>query len=166
MSSEYVTGTISLSWPWCESIIVYNPETQNWHMENVGIGKMLDGLTPDKFIDNHGFMRIVRGDGDVYPHQYMITRPITMQMPDKLKTVRSVIIRGSFQTGHVQSVLYGSRNLSDWHLVNSSKTHIIKGKSGTPYKYFRLALLLSLTKGESITGASFEVEAKYTNKLR
>lgn len=166
MSSEYVTGTISLSWPWCESIIVYNPETQNWHMENVGIGKMLDGLTPDKFIDNHGFMRIVRGDGDVYPHQYMITRPITMQMPDTLKTVRSVIIRGSFQTGHVQSVLYGSRNLSDWHLVNSSKTHIIKGKSGTPYKYFRLALLLSLTKGESITGASFEVEAKYTNKLR
>ncbi len=95
-----------------------------------------------------------------------ISRPLKLDAPDVLKTIRNVVVRGMFRKGHVKTVLWGSRNLTDWVLVASSQTHEIRRISGTPYKYFRLALVCNLEADESIAGASIDFVPKLTNRLR
>lgn len=96
----------------------------------------------------------------------LVTRPLKLDAPDILKTVDTIIQRGHFSKGHVQSVLYGSRDLMNWSLVWSSKDHYLRGFRGTPYKYFRIALLCNLSPDESISGASVQFIPRKTNQLR
>ena len=96
----------------------------------------------------------------------LLTRPVKLEAHDVLKTVDTVIQQGRFRKGHVQSVLYGSRDLFDWHLIWSSKDHYLRGFRGTPYKYFRIALLVSLLPDESIYGATFQFNPRHTNQPR
>lgn len=96
----------------------------------------------------------------------LVTRPIKLETPDVLKTMDTVIQRGHFRKGNVQSVLYGSRDLRNWHLVWSSKDHYLRGFRGTPYKYFRIALLCNLKQEESIYGASLQFTPRQTNQPR
>lgn len=96
----------------------------------------------------------------------IISRPLKLDAPDIHKTIDAIIQRGHFHKGHVQSVLYGSRDLYNWHLVWSSKDHYLRGFRGTPYKYFRIALLCNLAPGESIFGASIRFEPKLANQPR
>lgn len=96
----------------------------------------------------------------------IITRPLKLDMPDVLKTVPTVIQRGMFEKGHVYGALYGSRDLLHWQLVWSSIDHYIRGQHGTPYKYFRLALVCDLTSKESLFGCSMGVIPRDTNNLR
>ena len=95
-----------------------------------------------------------------------ITRPLKLEVADVHKTISSLIQRGHFQRGDVGTVLYGSRDLFTWHLVWSSKDHYLRGFRGTPYKYFRIAGLATLTDGKSIFGASLSFETRHTNQLR
>lgn len=97
---------------------------------------------------------------------FFVTRPLKLEMPDILKTMDTVIQRGHFQKGHVQSILYGSRDLYNWHLVWSSKDHYLRGFRGSPYKYFRIACVTSLSEVESIFGASLQFTPRHTNQLR
>lgn len=102
--------------------------------------------------------------GDV--HGLLVTRPLKLDAPDILKTVDTVIQRGHFRKGHVQSVLYGSRDLFNWHLVWSSRDHYLRGFRGTPYKYFRIALLADLNPGESIFGATVQFNPRLIDQPR
>ena len=95
-----------------------------------------------------------------------ITRPLKLEAADVHKTISALIQRGHFQRGDVGTVLYGSRDLFTWHLVWSSKDHYLRGFRGTPYKYFRIAGLATLTDGKSIFGASVYFELRHTNQLR
>lgn len=91
----------------------------------------------------------------------LITRPLKLGAPDLLKTVDTIIQRGKFEKGHVKTILYGSRDLFNWHLVYSSTDHYLRGFRGTPYKYFRIVLLCELSKDESIFGCTVQ----YTPRL-
>ncbi len=95
-----------------------------------------------------------------------ITRPLKLEAADVQKTISTLIQRGHFQRGDVGTVLYGSRDLYTWHLIWSSKDHYLRGFRGTPYKYFRIAGLATLTDGKSIFGASVNFEHRHTNQLR
>lgn len=91
----------------------------------------------------------------------LVTRPLKLDAPDLLKTVDTIIQRGHFRKGHVKSILYGSRDLFNWHPVYTSVDHYLRGFRGTPYKYFRIALLCTLDKDESIFGCTVQ----YTPRL-
>ena len=96
----------------------------------------------------------------------LITRPLSLDAHDILKTVDTVIQRGHFRPDHVSSILYGSRDLHSWHLVSSSTSARITGFRGTPYKYFRIALIARLSPHESISGCSASFTPRLTNRLR
>lgn len=96
----------------------------------------------------------------------LVTRPLTLDAPDVLKTVDTIIQRGNFRRGHIQSILYASRDLFNWHLVWSSSDHNLRGFRGSPYKYFRIALICDLDPGESISGATIQFTPRQTNKPR
>ena len=95
-----------------------------------------------------------------------VTRPLKLEAANVLKTVASVIQRGLFRKGNVSTVLYGSRDLQNWHLVWSSKDHYLQGFRGSPYKYFRIAGVATLSPDENIYGASVEFTPRQTNKPR
>lgn len=95
-----------------------------------------------------------------------ITRPLKLETADVHKTISALIQRGHFQRGDVGTVLYGSRDLFNWRLIWSSKDHYLRGFRGTPYKYFRIAGMATLTDGKSIFGASVQFDTRHTNNLR
>ena len=95
-----------------------------------------------------------------------VTRPLKLDSANIHKTIDNIIQRGNFAKGHVQSALYGSRDLINWHLVWSSKDHFLRGFRGTPYKYFRVALLCKLSPDESIYGASVQFTPRLNNQPR
>jgi len=103
----------------------------------------------------------------------LITRPIKLDMPDDLKTVDTVLQRGVFdfndatrEVKPLRSVLYGSRDLYNWHMVYSSTDHRLRGFRGTPYKYYRIALLCELKPGESVYGCTVQFTPRYNNQPR
>ena len=63
-------------------------------------------------------------------------------------------------------VLYGSRDLRTWFPVASSVDHYLRGFSGTPYKYFRIALVCTLTHKESIWGCTIQYTPRLVNQPR
>ena len=96
----------------------------------------------------------------------LITRPLKFGASDVLKTIDTLIQRGVFRKGHVKSALYGSRDLFNWHLVNSSVSHQIINRRGTPYKYFRVALVCDLDPDENVCGCTVQFSPRMTNRIR
>lgn len=104
----------------------------------------------------------------IYPNQFLLTRPIKLDasLKDVHKTIDTIITRGNFTRGHVKTVLYGSRDLHSWFPIYTSVDHFLRHFRGTPYKYFRIALICSLTHDESIWGSSIQYTPKLTNQPR
>ncbi len=96
----------------------------------------------------------------------IFTRPLKLQMPNVLKTMNVVIQRGVFRNGHVKQALYGSRDLISWKFIGSSSDHYLRLLQGTPYKFFRLAILLDMEKDETLTGCSVDFQPRMDNRLR
>ena len=96
----------------------------------------------------------------------VVTRPFKIDHPNVFKTINTVIQRGGFGSSDVQQVLYGSNDLTHWHTVWSSVDRIMRGFRGSPYKAFRLALVCSFDKAESIYGCSLSFDPRLTNQLR
>lgn len=97
---------------------------------------------------------------------YLLTRPLNLGQPDILKTVSTVFVRGNLSRTSASIILYGSRDLTNWHIVGSSSTVHLHNLHGTPYKYFRVAIISRLSPSESITSLTIEYEERQTNKLR
>ena len=95
-----------------------------------------------------------------------ITRPFKMDEPDVFKTIDTIIQRGYCQNNHVAQVLYGSNDLFNWHAVWSSTNKYMRGFRGTPYKAFRLALICTLDKSESLLGFTVQFSPRMLNKPR
>ena len=163
-----------------QRIIVYNPsysyayvyslKDNKWGMTPSAIKSGFNSY-PDALVNSQGDGSIILEDWSNPDEQegrdgLIITRPLKLDYPDAMKTVRTVIQRGKFTSGNVQQILWGSRDLIHWYLVGSSTYHRMYGLSGTPYKYFRLGLPVSLAEGESLYGCTVEYEVKDTNKLR
>lgn len=100
---------------------------------------------------------------------FLCSRPLTISDKEVYKTIFTCIARGYFQkgtNGKCAMVLYGSNNLFDWYLIKTSINEYLRGMSGSPYKYFRIALIGNLATNESISGLSAEFQERLQNKLR
>ncbi len=158
-----------------QRIIVYNPnyrysyilslKTQAWSTAQFHLAYNVNSYPDSLVVCANNSLVNFSVDKDSIPG-LMITRPLKFGMPDILKTVDTAIQRGEFLRGNVQSVIYGSRDMINWHLIWSSKDHYLRGFRGTPYKYFRIACLTSLSEGESLCGASIQLTPRQTNQLR
>lgn len=96
----------------------------------------------------------------------VITRPFKIGDPNMFKTIDTIIQRGYMRKDHVAQILYGSNDLFNWHIVWSSVDMYMRGFRGTPYKTFRLALVCSLDKAESIYGFTVQFTPRLLNQPR
>lgn len=94
----------------------------------------------------------------------LITRPFKLDAPDIHKTIRQIIQRGVGNTG-IQA-LYASNDLQNWVSVWACNGARMGAFSGTPYKYFRMALSLKAVADTSLSGFSVEYLPKLTDRLR
>ena len=100
---------------------------------------------------------------------FLCSRPLTISDKEVYKTIFTCIARGYFRkgtNGKCAVVLYGSNNLFDWYLIKTSINEYLRGIAGSPYKYFRVALIGNLATNESISGLSAEFQERIQNKLR
>lgn len=100
---------------------------------------------------------------------FLCSRPLTISDKEVYKTIFTCIARGYFRketNGKCAMVLYGSNNLFDWYLIKTSINEYLRGMAGSPYKYFRVALIGNLATNESISGLSAEFQERLQNKLR
>lgn len=99
---------------------------------------------------------------------FLCSRPLTLGQ-DAYKTMFDCITRGylgSVQAGKCGMVLFGSNDLINWYYVGSSVNMYLRNLVGSPYKYFRLALMGSLDPKESISALSIDFQSRLQNKLR
>ena len=96
----------------------------------------------------------------------IVTRPLKLDAPDLLKTIDTIIQRGVFRNGSVKTILYGSRDLFNWHYIYSSNDHYLRGFRGTPFKYFRIVLICDLQQDESIFGCTVQYTPRFINQPR
>lgn len=99
---------------------------------------------------------------------FLCSRPLTLGQ-DAYKTLFDCITRGYFssiQEGKCGTVLFGSNDLVNWYYVGSSVNMYLRNLVGSPYKYFRLALMGNLAPKESISALSTEFQSRLQNKLR
>lgn len=99
---------------------------------------------------------------------FLCSRPLTLGQ-DVYKTLFDCITRGYFssiQAGKCGTVLFGSNDLVNWYYVGSSVNMYLRNLVGSPYKYFRLALMGSLAPKESISALSIDFQPRLQNKLR
>ena len=94
------------------------------------------------------------------------TRPLQIDAPFAYKTIESMILRGFFERGEIATVLYASNDLIHWRIVNSSVDNYLRGRLGTPHKYYRLAFLGSIGGLESISGIHTELIVRWGNQIR
>lgn len=99
---------------------------------------------------------------------FLCSRPLSISDKETYKTMFTCIARGYFRngTGKCGMVLYGSNDLFNWFLIKTSVNEYLRGMAGSPYKYFRIALIGSLRPDESISGLSADFQERWQNKLR
>lgn len=96
----------------------------------------------------------------------VITRPFKLDDPNVFKTIDTIIQRGFFKRENVQQVLYGSNDLLHWFPIWSSVDMYLRGFRGSPYKFFRLALVCKLDKSESLFGCTVQFNPRRLNQPR
>lgn len=169
---DYTHQRIIVYNPKCRYAYVYSMKDKQWGMipSNIadGVNSYPDALamTDDGSLIN--LSTDYTSDGELLKgiRGLVFTRPFKLDAPDLLKTIDTIIQRGKFQRGHVQQVLYGSRDLINWQLVWSSNDMYLRGFRGTPYKYFRLALLCQLDADESLYGFTVQYTPRDLNQPR
>lgn len=165
-----------------QRIIIYNPEysySYVYSLKSKLWATSIDNIQYD--VTYHPNAYAVLADGKVVDFnrdeddeevevttydEVLVTRPLKLDTPHELKTIHTIIQRGHFTKGHVKTILYGSNDLEHWFMVWTSVDHYLRGFSGTPYKYYRIALICNLNKGETLTGCSIDYTPKRINKLR
>lgn len=166
MLYDYVHQRIIVYSPEYTYAYVYSLKSQKWGMMYSQIVSDINSYPEAMAVDREGRLVDFSQTNDTTINGLVVTRPLRLDAPNVLKTVNNVIQRGHFRRGHVKTVLYGSRDLFSWHLVWSSKDHFMRGFSGTPYKYYRIGLLLNMEPDESIYGCSVQHEPRHTNQPR
>ena len=166
-----------------QRVVVYNPDKPYAYVYSIDSGEW--GMQRSDLVDDVNSYPEALGiddDGTVVDFSevdptagvkgMLITRPFKLEPHDALKTINTIIQRGVFDYHNaggvkkVQQILYGSRDLFNWHLIWSSQDQYLRGFRGTPYKYFRLALICDLEEKERLYGFTVQYEPRYTNQPR
>lgn len=157
-----------------QHIIVYNPEvryayvysllSQTWGMIH---SKITAGISsyPEALAMEGGNLVDFSQEYGRESHVLIITRPIKLER-DIYKTINTIVQRGDCDTKNIKQVLYGSNDNTNWFLVWSGNGGYMGGFRGTPYKYYRLAIVKTLRNSECMHGISLQYENRLTNRLR
>lgn len=166
MLYDYVHQRIIVYAPNITYAYVLSLKTKQWGMMFSNITSHINSYPEALAIDDNYNVLNFSVQKDEAVKCLYVTRPLKLEAANVLKTIDTLIQRGMFSKGNISTVLYGSRDLQNWYLVWSSKDHYLQGFRGSPYKFFRIAGVASLSPDENIFGASVSFAPRQTNKIR
>lgn len=166
MLYDYVHQRVIVYAPGVTYAYVYSLKSHQWGMLFSNISSHLNSYPDSLAMDSNNALVSYSIPKEGVTKCLYVSRPLKLEMPNILKTIDSVIQRGLFRYGHVSTVLYGSRDLQNWHLVWTSRDQQLSGFSGSPFKYFRVGGVATLSPDESLNGASVQFMPRQTNKPR
>lgn len=154
----------------CSYAYVYSLKTKMWGMMQSDIIDSVPSYPNAYALHKGGAFDDYTKDGDFVNRNIFISRPLTLDEIYIHKTIDTFIQRGFFRSSKAIEgtglVLYASNDLFNWIIVWSSTTHYMRGFHGTPYKYFRIAVLSQLSPDECLTGATVQFTPRLTNQPR
>lgn len=166
MIYDYTHQRIVVYNPSCKYAYVYSILSTAWGMMRTNITSDVNSYPDALAMDgNHQFVNVSATDATSVPVLW-VSRPFKFGEPDVFKTIDTIIQRGKFRTGHLAQVLYGSNDLYNWHAVWSSKDQYLRGFRGTPYKFYRLAVVGSLNDDETVYGFTTQYTPRLANQPR
>lgn len=170
MIYDYYNSRIIVFNPNYTYAYVYSLKSQMWGAMQSDFSKRINIYPESLAINKSG--QIV----DVYTQEptadvpfFLCSRPLALSSNEVHKTIFSCIARGYFDNSKTNTcgiVLYGSNDLMNWYFIKSSVDKYLRGMAGSPYKYFRVALIGNLSPNESISGISTDIQERWQNKLR
>lgn len=170
MIYDYYDSRIIVFNPSYSYAYVYSMKSKLWGtMANV-FAKRVNSY-PESYAINHAG-KIV----NVYVEEpsdnisfFFCTRPLTLGQGDSHKTMFTCLIRGYWACDPSESngqVLFGSNDLEHWFYIGSSLDKNLRNLVGSPYRYFRLAVIGKMDADESISRISTALQPRWQNKLR
>lgn len=100
---------------------------------------------------------------------FFCTRPLTLGQGDSHKTMFTCLIRGYWTCNSSKSngqILFGSNDMKHWFYIGSSIDNSLRNLVGSPYRYFRVAVIGKMNADESISSISTAFQPRWQNKLR
>ncbi len=167
---DYPNNRLLLLSPEKPYAYVYSLRSNLWTMITSGYVNITNNYPDSYLTDSAGYISnlsaIISADDARVERGLIITRPLKFDAPDILKTISTVAHKGQIGDRQVVQVLYGSRNNHTFQPVASSRGGFLRRLCGTPYKVFRLVIIPTFSKRESITKTIVDLVVKYTNKVR
>jgi hypothetical protein len=167
MIYDYIKQRIFVFNPSCRYAYVYSLESKAWGIVASNITSSINSypeplaMTRDNKMVNMSLSEYTTGIPCL-----LVTRPLSLDARDTLKTIETIIQRGFFKKGDVKVALYGSRDLHSWFMIYSSTDHYLRGFRGTPYKFYRIAVSASLDLPDTISGCTTQFELRQINQPR
>lgn len=100
---------------------------------------------------------------------FFCTRPLKLGQGDSHKTMFTCLIRGYWTCDSSKSngqILFGSNDMKHWFYIGSSIDNSLRNLVGSPYRYFRVAVIGKMNADESISSISTAFQPRWQNKLR
>ncbi len=145
---------------------VYSLKSKEWGMMYSTLSSSINAYPDALAMTTDNKLVSFSGTDEEISTGLFLSRPIKLDTPDVLKTINTCIQRGMFKRGDVQTALWGSRDLYNWHLIGSSVDNYLRGIRGTPYKYFRIAGITEFKPDMSLFGVTLQFIPKFTNTPR
>ena len=171
MFYDNIQQRIILSRPDTNWLLAYSIRSGTWGAAKNNVGTSVScnsGMCMvNEYIDGtsaNTIYEIGNSHDDTY-NVFACTRPLGLDNKNALKEIDSIITRGVFAKGHLKSIVYASRDILNWRLVNTSVDHILRNRAGTPYKYYIVATLGEIAYDESISGLTAEGSERFEKEI-
>ena len=167
LAYEYINGQgriymINNNFDYC---YVFDIMSKSWSKVQ---GKYRNSVAnyPDCYVQNtsgniFNLASIREGQGDITT-MYM-TRPIKMEQA--LFSLKQLAHVGVFNNGDVLTCVYASRDGINYAPIASGRNRLLR-ISGTPYRYYKVAVIANLQPNETLSSIQLNVEPKFTNRIR
>jgi hypothetical protein len=152
---------------------VYSISDQAWGMMVHDLDHPLPCYTDALAVtreDGNGMRRLVNMSDHTMcgaaPNAVLVTRPLTFGSADAYKSIEALTLRGMLDKDDAKLVIWASNDLKHWAVVASSQTSWYRGKSGTPYKYYRIGIVLEWEEEDSLNAIGADITTRLTNRIR
>lgn len=170
MIYDYYDSRIIVFNPSYDYAYVYSLKSNLWGTMENAFAKRVNSY-PESYAINYAGKIVnvyVEKPSDNIPF-FFCTRPLTLGQGDNYKTMFTCIIRGYWTceaNKYNGQVLFGSNDMKRWFYIGSSIGNSLRNLVGSPYRYFRVAVIGNMNADESISSISTAFQPRWQNKLR
>lgn len=170
MIYDYYDSRIIVFNPRYTYAYVYSLKSKMWGTMHNVFSKRIN-IYPESYAinDNGSIVDVYVKEPTEDVRYFLCSRPLSLGQEDIHKTMLDCIARGNMNgvvNGKCGMVLFGSNDLKNWYFIGSSAIKYLRCLVGSPFKYFRIAMMGILSVNESISRLSTDFQTRWQNKLR